>query len=444
MRLGLGLGLTRYGVGGVGGGEGTPATTMVAPPTISGEFYDGGTVWVDYGSYNPSTGLTGQWVSGATDPPSTPISGATGASLGITGLGGQYLGCLVTPANGEAARLSNVVRVHYATMTAPVLLRTSASGASPFTYTVTYDNTVFADDIERVQYASDINFTTILWDATRGLTEAAFAAPFTSDETVDADPAWDVPPPTFTGTYFVRRKAIALDGAVESGWSNTESNFVIDLTVKLDPGASWDNPNPGEPTDKYTFSGDQLTFTSSSTFHAHAGRVNYARTGRCTADMLVNTAITGNTWLGFGFDDGAFDWSTDPDNSQKLINQVGWKGVYLRLGPDYTSLVKATGTTTVEAGGGNHAAGFWQVGDKLRIDYTPGTFTGPTPNNNGTAIVERIRSGAVTLACNITGIASMASHKVIFGANFSGSGTFTFDSLTPAINVASQEYQDAS
>jgi hypothetical protein len=303
MRLGLCLGLTRLVA--TGGGGGPPASTEVAPPTITGYAVVGQILWADDGYDDPTTTYTRQWVSGATDPPSTPISGQTALSITVPSIAGDYIACLVTPANGQPARLSNVMRVHAAVMTAPVLLRTSVSGVDPFTYSVTYDNTVFADDIERVQYATDPSFFTgdILWDATRGLTEAAFISPFLSDDSADADPAWSTAPPTFTGTYFVRRKVQSLDGFVESGWSNTESNVTLDLTVRGDPSRSYDAGGG----DAITFSTDKLTFTCPAGTSSRMGRVNYARSTRVTAEMQVTTLNT-NIW--FGIDDGSFDWDT--------------------------------------------------------------------------------------------------------------------------------------
>ena len=435
---------------------GSPAETMVAPPTISGDAFEGGVLWVDDGLDDPTTTYTRQWVSGPSYPPSTPISGQTGLSTTLGATGGQYVACLVTPANGEAARLSNVVRVHHAVMTAPVLTRTSASGAAPFTYTVAYDNTVTADDIERVQYASDIGFSTILWDAMRGLTEAAFTTPYTPDETVDADPAWDTAPPTFSGTYFVRRKAIALQsfsGAqVESSWSNTISNFVIDTTVRLSPTASWDSPDPGEPDSRFTFSGDFLTFTDQGgggNFRQHAVQCNFARTGRRTVDLVFTQNCTSNGFgiplYAIGFDDGTFDWSSDPAVNNKQISQNGYKGFFIRANGDGVELVKGTGTTTTSGPSRNAAGGGineFLIGDRLRLDYTPGTFTGATPDNNGTCNAYRVRSGVATLAIEVTGLPSMASAKVVAMTNYGGSAQVAFIALVaPAIPSGSQEYQ---
>lgn len=428
-RVTFGTSGNAFGV--IGGGGGSLPSTMVAPPTITGYAVVGQVMWVDDGSDDPETTYTRQWVSGASDPPSTPISGQTALSITVPSIAGDYIACLVTPANGQPARLSDVYRVHAATMTAPVLLRTSADGGTPFTYTVTYDNTVFADDIERVQYASDIDFTTILWDATRGLTEAAFITPFLPDDTVDADPPWSEAPPTFTGTYFVRRKVQSLDGFVESNWSNTESNFAIDLAVRGDPTASYDAGGG----DAFAFSPDKLTFTCPAGTSSRMGRVNYARSAnRVTFEMQVTTL---NTLIWLGLDDGSFNW-----DAAVTIATTGWKGMVVQVNPfgATNSTRIADGTTITPIG----SSGVWQNNDIIRIDYTKGTFTLGVPDNNGTAIIERIRSGTKTTQATLTGIPSMVSVKPIFGGANSSVGVLKFDALTPAIDAGSQEYQDAT
>ena len=426
MRLGLGLSLTRLGVGGVGGGGGTPVSTMVAPPTLSGDAIVGGTLWCDDGLDSPTTTYTRQWVSGASDPPATPISGQTGQSLTVPSIGGQYVACLVTPANGEPVRYTDAVRIHYATMTAPVLLRTSASGGSPFTYTVTYDNTVFADDIERVQYSSTINFTAILWDATRGLTEAAFNAPFLPDDTVDADPAWDTAPPTFTGTYYVRRKVISLDGLVESNWSNTESNFSIVSAVNINTAATHAI---------YTISGDLLSFTSTTGFEQRVGRINGTRTGDRTLELLIN-ALPTNAYIGVGYDDGVKNWT----GAVTIDSGAGWNGAAIFASAGGAESYISDGTAV--SPNNSNSSVLWQVGDRMRIRITQGTFTGATPNNDAVIRLSRVRAGVETASVTLTGRASTSVINIVFFQRFGAAGTFDFTTLdAPAINVSSQEYQ---
>lgn len=419
-------------------------STQVIPPTITGDAFVGGILYVDEGLDDPTTTYTLQWVSGATVTPTTPISGQTGLSYTAGAIAGDYVRCAVTPANGQPVRYTNVVRIHAATMTAPVLSRTSSSGGSPFTYTVTYDNTVFADDIERVQYASDIDFTTILWDATRGLTEAAFVSPFLSDDSADADPAWSTAPPTFTGTYFVRRKVIALElfGGlqVESNWSEPISNFNIDPTVKFNPSASFTTSIFSD--NNYTFSGGDLTFTAGSSSRAHVAVVNYTKSGKRTAEIVVDTLPT-NAWAGIGFDDGTFNWAGPPGNDGNL-NQItgnGWKGAWGGWIGYAWNHYKADGTTTT--GGSDVGGNALAVADRIRATFTPGTFTGLTPNNDGTLVISRIRSGTEVTIMTITGISSFAANsKLIISSNLSAAGTLTATAIpSPAIPGDSQEYQ---
>ena len=423
------------------------ASTLVAPPQISGDAFVGGILYVDDGLDSPTTTYTRQWVSGATETPTTPISSETSLMYTVGVAAGQYVRCAVTPANGEAVRYSDTVRIHAAAMTAPVLLRTSISGASPFTYTTQYpDTTTWADDIERAQYASDFNFTTILWDATRGLTEAAFVTPFTSDETIDADPAWTTLKPVLAGTYFVRRKAIALNLlgglTVESDWSNIESNFVIDTTVKLSATQSYTN---GQFSDNnYILSGDLLSFTAGSANRVHAAVVNFSKTGDRTIELDV-TALPTGAWMGIGFDDGTFDWTRalGADDNPKQIGSNGWKGAWagwLGGGSGWDSF-KADGTTTIDSTNGI-AGNALDVADRLRARFTPGTFTGATPNNNGVLELIRIRAGVEIVVVTVTGVASFTPSRAIFASNFSGAATIKATALTnPVINVGSSEYQ---
>ena len=435
--------------------------TMVAPPSISGDAIAGGTLFLDVGLDSPETTYTIQWVSGPTDYPTTPIIGATGILLTLGSLGGQYVTAIVTPGNGQPVRRAPCVRIHYATMTAPVLSRTSTSGATPFTYTVTYDNTVFADDIEHVQYASDLDFVNILWEASRGLTEAAFNPPYTSDESEDADPAWSTPKPVMTGTIFVRRWVSTL-GSLVSFKSDPISNQPIDATVRLSPSSSWSNNDV--PADKFLFSNNNLTFSGPPTAGpARAGTVNYFRAGNRTVDMVMEV-MTSDGRLGFGFDDGSYIWGPgfeDYGPQFRLNRRAGWKGFYFYLNPDgyigtYISYGETNGSGAFEPSGGS--VGVTIPGDIMRIVYTQGTFAPggqdaqgnplpDVPNNDATAQTFRIRNGAIVGAANlITGLPSMKRAKVIFGGgqqnSVAGVGTFVFGNNVPAVGAGSKEYQD--
>jgi hypothetical protein len=142
-----------------------------------------------------------------------------------------------------------------------------------------------------------------------------------------------------------------------------------------------------------------------------------------------------NTAIRLGLDDGTFNWNT-PNSA----SAVGYKGFSVSVDPFGDGGRIGLGTSTIVG----PSCAPWQVNDICRIDYTPGTFTGDVPDNNGTATVERIRAGVKTLQATYTGLPSMTQVKAHFGGRSSSVGVLKFDGLTPAIAAGSQEYQDAT
>lgn len=367
----------RLGINRFGGSGGSNAITNINPPYINGTARVGETLWVYPGDYTNDPGTYAfQWQRGGAN-----ISGATGTNYTlVTGDADALITCNVTPTGGTLVSSAAVGPVHAASFAALTLLRTSTSGASPFTWDVTNPGSVYATDIWRLQIASDQAFTAITYDATKGISENEFATPFNADWTATADPAPSTPFPTISGTVFIRMRAETEDGLVVGVYSNVESNATIVTAASVQTPVSAHT----------TLSNGNLTLTGDANDYwggrANAGKTSGKRSWQLTWD-------SGAGGLAIGVDNGGTDLLTLP------VWRSNGAGIYINAS-SWSSYLNATNVTS--------AGGTFGAGDRFRVEFDDAAHT---------LALYRITSGAVqTLLTTVTGIATMGTYYATVGA----------------------------
>jgi len=195
--------------------------------------------------------------------------------------------------------------------TAPVVTRTSASDASPFTFTVNFNSAkFFAGYSEQIQVSTDPNFASVdKINLIKTLTEADFITPFQPNFASTADPA-PADPSTLGSTYsntacaaitcYVRVRGMARSPGGQyyfTAWSNSITNH------DTPPATVFWNTSSQSPASSagYTLSGTNgntiATRTSLSGNQMVKSNLGYTGTGAvgkyATVKVTAGTMTTG-------------------------------------------------------------------------------------------------------------------------------------------------------
>jgi hypothetical protein len=170
LDLGLHLGL---GSGGAPSGLSAPVNSV--PPAITGEAIVGHTLYSDTGTWSGGPAYSYQWYAD-----DVAIDGANNDFYVIQDADeGAVIHCTITASNaaGSDSEPSNdTAIVAVPDPDAPVLARTSASGADPFTFSITWGaEDPFPNDRMRLTIGDDAGFSSLHWDGFVVLTEAMIA-----------------------------------------------------------------------------------------------------------------------------------------------------------------------------------------------------------------------------------------------------------------------------
>lgn len=217
------------------------------------------------------------------------MAGAVGSSLmGSTSLGSGHAGVWsVSPfAVAPGPFVTPLI-------TAPIIARTSTAGASPFTWSVAIDATVYAGYTWRLQTATDSAFTGIIQDLYKQVSQADLTA---------VDTAWlasSVPPSvnsvgvltsfaTPVGLFYMRMRVERSDGTV-SAWSNAINDTITATGLAATAGQDR-NAN-------VTVSGGPPALTYVT--NGGTGSIQLVRMTRAALGAKTHVEITLTNWASF-------------------------------------------------------------------------------------------------------------------------------------------------
>jgi hypothetical protein len=310
-----------------------------------------------------------------------------------------------------------------ATMSAPVLTKTSGAGVNPMTFSEAIPADVYAGYGREIQAASDNGFVTILQDLYDAVTEGQIAGD--ADDWTTArrisDDVLEALLLSWTGTrYFRMRYFLDLDAStrITSAWSNTITETFSSVALSA--------------TNKHanmTVSGAPLLTAQAASFDGAAQLVaaDTVKTGGVRMWAFKLTAIDGE--LGLGIDDGTGNFVAASGVNSPRSGQDNAKGVYLAVWSTGFQIVMNTAGTMVASGSAGAADG-WAVNDE---------YTFVQDDTANTVKIWRTRAGIDRLLGTATGV-TQAAMLPFGGGNRNGvTGTFNFGGSPFALAVGNQD-----